>query len=337
MILTLLLKPRQDASRQLARQIGIRRVISKLTPQLTGLKPPWDRESLFVKKREFEEAGYSLYGLEGDQFDMSRIKQGLPGRDEDLENYRRMIRNAADAGISMICYNFMAVFGWLRTATDIPERGGALTTAYRHEDLKNISLPEGEIGEEHLRENWKYFIRAVLPAAKEYGITLALHPDDPPISPLHGVARIFTSADSFRRAQDFCESLLGAEDVPTHGVAFCQATFKAMGEDIESVAKEFLKKNWIHFIHFRDIRGDKFDFVETFHDNGPTDMVRMLKIYHEAGFSGPLRPDHCPAMAGDAHTMEKNDTLSSGYEMQGRLFAVGYIKGICEALGMVIE
>lgn len=331
MKLSLLLKPQKTNAWALARQIGITHIISKLAPELTGLNPPWDKDALFSKKAEFEAAGFSLYGLEGDQFDMSCIKEGLPGRDDDLELYRKMIRNAADAGIRMICYNFMAVFGWLRTASDVPERGGALTTRYRHADLPPEAA--GSIGEEQLWENWRYFIEAVLPTAADCGVELVLHPDDPPISPLRGVGRIFTSAEAFRKAQGIAESIAPG----AHSVAFCQASFKAMGEDIEAVAAEFLEKDWIRFIHLRDIRGDKYDFAETFHDNGPTDMVKMLKLYHDYGFDGPLRPDHTPAMAGELHKDEAAGALSSGYEMQGRLFAVGYIKGICEAAGIRLE
>ena len=331
MKLSLLLKPQKTNAWALSRQIGITHIVSKLAPELTGLNPPWDRDALFSKKAEFEEAGFRLYGLEGDQFDMSRIKEGLAGRDEALELYRRMIHNVAEAGIKMICYNFMAVFGWLRTASDLPERGGALTTAYHHSHVP--AQAAGSINEETLWENWRYFIEAVLPTAAECGVELVLHPDDPPISPLRGVGRIFTSSESFRKAQSIADSIAPG----AHGVAFCQATFKAMGEDIESVATEFLKKRWIRFIHLRDIRGDKYDFAETFHDNGPTDMVKMLKLYGEHGFDGPLRPDHCPAMAGELHRNEAAGALSSGYEMQGRLFAVGYIKGICEAIGVELQ
>jgi mannonate dehydratase len=115
---------------------------------------------------------------------------------------------------------------------------------------------------------------------------------------------------------------------PNHGIAFCQATFRAMGEDVEAVAREFGPK--IFFVHLRDIEGTATRFRETFHDNGPTDMPAMLKLYHEIGFTGPIRPDHTPSLAGEGDG-------TPGYEMLGRLFAVGYMKGIMETLGIPIE
>jgi len=115
-----------------------------------------------------------------------------------------------------------------------------------------------------------------------------------------------------------------------NGVTFCQANFKLMGEDIYSLAKEWGRKKKIFFVHFRDVDGTKQKFHETFHDNGPTDMVRMLQIYSKAGFNGPIRPDHAPTIEGDA-----NDR--PGYTMGGKVLAFGYMKGIMDALKLPYE
>jgi mannonate dehydratase len=80
------------------------------------------------------------------------------------------------------------------------------------------------------------------------------------------------------------------------------------------------------FVHFRDVRGTKERFRETFHDNGPTDMVRMLQIYSKAGFNGPIRPDHAPTIE-----IDRNDTRS-GHTMGAKVFAFGFMKGIMETL-----
>jgi mannonate dehydratase len=117
---------------------------------------------------------------------------------------------------------------------------------------------------------------------------------------------------------------------PVNGVTFCQANFKAMGEDIYSLAREWCREGKIFFVHFRDIEGQGEYFRETFHDNGPTDMVKMLQIYHDAGFRGPMRPDHAPTMEG-----ESND--NPGYAMLGKILAIGYMKGIMRARGIPYE
>ena len=66
-------------------------------------------------------------------------------------------------------------------------------------------------------------------------------------------------------------------------------------------------------------------FVEKFCDDGPTNMPRMLRAYHEAGCEGPMRPDHAPTMDGEANAIP-------GYAFLGKLFAMGYIKDIMDEL-----
>ena len=319
MKLGLMLSAVPDLKWTLARQIGVDYAITKAAPELTGQLPPWDFESLRQTKERFEQVGFKLYALEGDEFDMSRIKLGLPGRDEDIDKYCQMLRNMGKLEIPMICYNFMAEIGWFRTKIDIPERGGALTSGFDIKDIDNNELTVvGKVSEKRLWDNYNYFINAVIPVAEKAGVKMALHPDDPPISPLRGIGRIFTSAENFRKAMNIIDS-------QSHGITFCQATFKAMGENIFELIEEFGQKEKIFFVHLRDIKGTATCFQETFHDNGPTDMAQALAAYRDAGFDTLIRPDHTPAMAGE-------DNSTPGYEMQGRLFAVGYMKGIMDTL-----
>jgi len=324
MKLTLFLHPKADHRWTLARQIGVKRVIAKLSPERTGRNAPWDRAALAAAVRDYEAAGFTVAGLEGDQFDMSRIKRGLPGRDEDLEKYQQMLRNMGELGIPLLCYNFMVHIGWFRTRMEIPERGGALTSGFYAEDIKDSGHTEiGTFEEDEVWHNYRTFIDAVLPVAEEAGVRMGLHPDDPPVSPLRGIARIFISADAFRKAMSFSES-------ESHAITFCQANFKAMGEDLFELAREFGGANRIAYIHWRDIEGTKDAFHETFHDNGPTDMPAILKYYHELGLDVPIRPDHVP-------TLEGEDPSTGGYEMLGRLFAIGYLKGILDTAGIPVS
>lgn len=316
MILTDFLPPTPDKSWNLALQLGVNHAIVKAAPELTGLKPPSDIDSLRCIQKRFEEAGFTLTGLEGDQFDMQRIKLGLPGRDEDLENYCRMLRNMGELGIPLLCYNFMATIGWCRTSVSVPTRGGALTSRFDIQELDNTLVPDAErVSEEQLWKNYAYFIEQVIPAAHQANVKMGLHPDDPPVSPLRGVARIFTRPECFDQAMRLSDS-------PSHGITFCQANFVAMGSDLEKSISHFAPR--IQFVHFRDIRGSAEHFTETFHDDGPTDMAHALAFYHEAKLDVPIRVDHVPTMAGE-------DNTQHGYAVEGRLFAIGYMKGIMDA------
>ncbi len=322
MHLGLMLPVQPDIKWVLARQLGVDYAVTKAAPELSGQLPPWDFDSLRYTVNRFREHGFKLAALEGDQFDMSRIKLGLPGRDEDIERYRAMLRNMGKLEIPLLCYNFMAGIGWFRTSFTRPERGGALTSEFDRSHLP----PEPEepvIRAEKLWENYEYFIKAVVPAAEEAGVMLGLHPDDPPIPQLSGYARILIDMEAYRRA-------LSTIDSPNHGVTFCQATFKAMGEDVKGCLAEFCGKKKLFFFHFRDIEGTKHKFHETFHDNGPTDMPELLALLAENGFDGLIRPDHTPTMAGEGNQ-------NPGYEMQGNLFAIGYIRGILDTLRFTVS
>ena len=313
MKLGMMLPVKPDLQWQLAAQLGVKYAVTKAAPELSGLKDPSDFDALKVVRDRFAEAGFELYALEGDEFDMSRIKLGLPGRDEDLEKYRQMLRNMGKLGLKLLCYNFMAGVGWFRSRADLPERGGALTSGFDLAEIDN-DVPL-RITEEQLWENYAYFLRNVLPAAEEAGVRMGLHPDDPPVSPLFGYSRILTSAAAFRKAMALSSS-------PSHGITFCQASFRAMGENVFELIPEFGER--IFFLHFRDITGTRTKFRETFHDNGPTDMAELLKTAKEFAPGCLIRPDHTPRMAGETGG-------STGYTILGNLFATGYIRGIMDA------
>lgn len=315
MRLCLMLSAKPTLQWEIASQLGVEEVITKAAPELSGLGEPSDFASLEAVVKRFRERGLRVVGLEGDEMDMSRIKLGLPGRDDDLERYCRMLENMGRLGIEMICYNFMAGVGWYRSRNDLPERGGALTSGFDLREIDNSATPV--LSEEQLWSNYDYFIRAVMPTAERCGVRMGLHPDDPPISPLLGYPRILTSADAYRRA-------LALSDSPSHGVTFCQATFRVMGEEVSRLIEEWGPR--IFLLHFRDTTGTRTCFRETFHDNGPTDMAALIRQVRRHCPDCLIRPDHTPTMAG-----ESNENF--GYATLGNIFAVGYLRGLMEQVG----
>jgi mannonate dehydratase len=305
---------------KIAKQVGVNYVIAGMT--LSRVPREQYVEQVQKIKDSWTAAGMTIAGIEGHPVAFERLKLGVEGADEEIENTKWAIEALSKAGIHMICYNFMAGLGWTRTKTDLAERGGALTSEFDAEAAKAMGLTRsGEVSEEKMWANITKFLKEVMPVADKFKVKMALHPDDPPLSPLRGVARILTSARAYRRVMDIVPS-------PMNGVTFCQANFKLMGEDIYALAKEWTSKNKIFFVHFRDVEGTREKFHETFHDNGPTDMVRMLQVYSKAGFDGPIRPDHAPTIESDRGASNR----SSGYAMGGKVFAFGYMKGIMEAL-----
>jgi mannonate dehydratase len=328
MRLCMLLPPKPDRRWTVARQMGVSAAIAKLAPDLTGRAPPWDFDALAAAKADYRAGGFDIVGLEGDQFDMGRIKLGLPERDDDIERYKAMLANMGALGIRLLCLNFMIGLGWQRTGTAVEGRGGALVTRFRLSDAEALGPTEaGEVSRERAWDNLGYFLRAVVPVAEAAGVTLGLHPDDPPVPRLRGIARVLTSGDAMARALALAPS-------PALTLTFCQGSFATMGEDVEALARRFGEAGKIAFVHVRDVRGTADAFEETFPDEGRTDMAAMFRAYAELGLDVPIRPDHAPAMDGDPRHDGPVMGTNVGYEANGMIFTVGYMKGLMRASGI---
>ena len=242
------------------------------------------------------------------------IKAGDNLRDESIDKVLKMLPIMRSLQINTICFNWMAHIGWLRTSSNHPERGGAKVTAFRMSDLETT---DKHITAEELWNNYKYFIKSVIPEAEKYGIKLALHPDDPPVPKLGGVERIMSTKANIRKA------LYDIVNSKSLGLTMCQANFFIMGEDLEKTIEEFADR--IYLVHFRNTEGTPDCFRETFHDNGAIDMVKVMRAYIRNGVDVPIRVDHVPTMVGEVSVLP-------GYDAMGRLFAIGYMKGILEAI-----
>ncbi|MBD2869909.1 mannonate dehydratase [Paenibacillus arenilitoris] len=300
----------------LAKQLGVDHAVGGL-PWEEKHEKPWDLMPLIRMKQRFADFGLELAVIES-MPPSNEIKLGTAGRDKEIEQFQNFILNMGAAGIPVLCYNFMAQFNWFRTSTTTRTRGGALVSSYDHSLMKDAPLTEaGIVTEMQLWENLHYFMEQIVPVAEQAKVKLALHPDDPPITPIRGVSRILRSAALLQKAIDLVPS-------PCNGITLCQGTLATAGDDIPGTIRHFAKQDKMFFVHFRDVRGTPEKFEETFHDDGKTNMLEAMQAYYEVGFDGPARPDHVP-------TMEGEDNSNPGYETLGRLYGIGYIRGLMEA------
>ena len=301
---------------RLAKQAGVNLAVGGLAPDdlLQGDKP-WDLGPLTRTKARYEEGGFELRVIEA-RPPLNKAKRGLPGRDEEIATVCTLLESMGKLGVPVWCYEWMTDFNWVRTNFATPSRGGSVVTSFNANDVPDSITSNPPISEEELWTNLRYFLEKVLPVAEKAGVKLSMHPDDPPITPIKGVSRIMRTVPNYQRLVEMIPS-----DYNT--ITLCQGNFTLMTDDLPSVIRKFADK--ITFVHFRDVKGVPTRFEETWHDAGKTDMLACMKAYKEIGFNGVLRPDHVPTVEGDS-----ND--NAGYSSFGRLYAIGYIRGLHQAV-----
>ena len=302
----------------------------------------WPLEKLQALKKTIEAHGLTFEVVESVPVHED-IKLGKATRDRLIANFQQNIRHCAAVGVKVICYNFMPVFDWTRTemakelpdgsftlafdakavAEIDPEKGISLPgwdASYKPEELKALLSEYKSVDEEKLWANLTYFLQAIIPVAEEVGIKMAIHPDDPP-RPIFGLPRIVKNRADLAR-------LLAVIDTPANGLTLCSGSLGAdLGNDIQSLVREFGAKKRIHFTHLRNVKVEQDGtFYESTHrsEDGSLDMAALVKAYYDVGFDGYARPDHGRMIWGE--------TGKPGYGLYDRALGAVYLNGLWEAV-----
>ena len=236
MQLSTVLTPESDQNLRLAAQCGVTHIVSRYPgPTIDDVRRQQER---------FAEFGLNLAAIEG-YLPIENIKIGCDDGKE-LAALKQLVRDMGEVGIPILCYNFMAGTDWVRTRLDAPERGGARVTGFDLADAQkaiflghdedSLKAPKSGIGVSaaELWVNLEAMLTEVLPVAEDAGVTLAMHPDDPPLAEFAGRARIMNSLESFER-------LVGLFPSTSNAVCFCQGTFVEMGVDIPASIRQLGK------------------------------------------------------------------------------------------------
>ena len=292
----------------------------------------WPTERIQALKQEVQDAGLELEVIESVNVHED-IKLGLPGRDAYIDRYRTTIERLGQAGVKVICYNFMPVFDWTRTELARVRPDGSTVLAYKQSavdalvpekmfesiagDANGAILPGWEpermakvkelfdayrdVDDEKLFANLKYFLERIMPVCNEYDIKMAIHPDDPAWS-VFGLPRIIINKENILR-------MMKMVDDPHNGVTFCSGSY---GTNLENDLPDMIRslKGRIHFAHLSS--------------DGSFDMYEIMKALYDIGFDGPIRPDHGRMIWGEK--------AMPGYGLYDRALGATYLNGLWEAI-----
>lgn len=326
---------------------GLVGVVTTLYDTLPG--EVWEKAAIKALKDEVTAHGLLITGIESVNVH-DAIKAGLPERDKYIENYIKTLTRLGEAGIDMVCYNFMPVFDFTRTELSHLREDGATVFAYDQAVIDTLNpnkmneymarISEGfvmpgwekervaeltrlfelykDVTDEALLDNLVYFLRAIMPVCNKYGIRMAIHPDDP-AWPVFGLPRIVGTLDSLQK-------ILDTVDDPLSGVTLCTGSLGTRPDnDIPGIIRALSGR--IHFAHVRNLRHTAPGvFEESAHPSldGSLDMYAIMKAFYDTGFDGVLRPDHGRAIFGER--------AMPGYGLYDRAIGCGYLLGLWEAL-----
>lgn len=291
----------------------------------------WSYELLVSLKREMAEYELTLEALENisPAFWHDILLDG-PRRDEQMEDVKQLLRNMGRAGIPVLGYNF-ALAGVAGRIKGPFARGGALAVGLDGpSEALQAPIPRGmvwnmvydpsmegvleTISREELMRRYTSFIEEMLPVAEEAGVTLALHPDDPPLREVRKQPRLGYLPAHYKEIIDLYPS-------PHHAMELCLGTLAEMdGGDLYEAVEYFAARNKIGYIHFRNIRDTVPYYKETFVDEGDIDMARVIKILSQHNYQGIIIPDHAPQMTCDAPWHA------------GMAYAMGFMNGVKQLL-----
>jgi mannonate dehydratase len=291
------------------KQIGLRWVRLEFGTEETPL------EYLRATQQRFARYGIRIFAGVHYAYRSLKVQLGQSGRDQDIETYRTFLRDLGRLEIPVASYDFHPANTY---TTNEVERRGYIAREFNLADFRSKVEKqrfEREYSAEEIWANYIYFTKAVLPVAEEAGVKLALHPDDPPLAKMNGVAKLFVHYEGYRRAEQI------AGNSHNWGLTFCVGTWSEggsqMGKNVFEMIRDFGSRGKIFEVHFRNVSAPLPHFVETFPDDGYMDMYQVMKALREVGFNGAAEPDHVPQLTRD-----------SGIRRAGTAYCIAYMRAL---------
>jgi mannonate dehydratase len=283
----------------------------------------WTREELAALKRDINEAGLELEAIENfDPAHWSDVLLDGPKKRQQLEGLKTIIRNVGQAGIPVVGYNF-SIAGVAGRVKGPFARGNAeavgmdgpfdppVPSGMVWNMVYDRAAPSGVVPSATSDQLWqrlKDFLDALIPVAEEAGVTLAAHPDDPPMPTIRGQPRLVFQPRLYQKLIDLKPSARNA-------LEFCVGTLAEMTEgDLYDTVDTYSRQGKLAYVHLRNVRGKVPFYKETFIDDGDVDIPRVLQILKRNNFDGVIIPDHAPQL-----------TCAAPWHA-GMAYALGYIR-----------
>jgi mannonate dehydratase len=266
----------------------------------------WTSGELAAIRSGINGAGLELEAIEN--FDPAHWHDVLldgPQKSRQLENLKTLIRNIGTAGIPIMGYNF-SLAGVAGRVKGRFARGGAeavgmdgpldkpLPNGMVWNMVYDRNAPPGNVPSATPEELWnrfRDFLEALIPVAEEAGVTLAAHPDDPPLPTVRGQPRLVFQPRLYQK-------LLDLKPSPRNALEFCVGTLAEMTEgNLYDAVDTYSRQGKLAYVHLRNVRGQVPFYKETFIDEGDVDILRVIRILKRNGFDGVIIPDHAPQMS----------------------------------------
>jgi mannonate dehydratase len=286
----------------------------------------WSYPELVNFRERINNAGLRLSAIECIPHSFyHKVIFGLEGRDRQIQHIKRTIRNLGKAGIPVLSYHWMPVGVWRTSPQE--KRGGATVDSFDHSEISESNdsymrgeewaelIPDKEFTETEFWNNYKYFLKEILPVAEQAGVTLSLHPNDPPIENIGGYPALFRSFENLKRAMNIVPS-------DNHCITLCLGCLAEMGANIKQTINYFASRDEIAYVHFRNVDSTVPSFSETFIDEGILDPYNVMTMLYESEFNGVITPDHVPEIVGDQAPIRH----------RGRSYTIGYLQGILQSI-----
>lgn len=285
-------------------------------------------------KEQVESAGLKMNNIHSNLYTFNHdIMLATENRDRAIDGYIEFIEILSEAGLTHLDQTASPFFVYSSNTTGLTRHCVTRTTdlsiilksdkpfgasAWVNPDnltrLKQIedyvsSDKHREFSREELWDNFAYFIDRIVPTLEKTGVTVSLHPSDPPCAEsVCGVPQLIRSVDDYKKVFTLTSS-------PNLKISFCCGCWLEGGSQFGNLLEDLnwaLSNDRVSMVHLRNITAPLPVFTETFLDNGYFDIYEIFRVLKKHNYQGFINPDHHPMMV-DGEKRRSPQAYAFGY------------------------